>query len=476
MLSIFQAAARFPDRLAVCGPDGSLSFAQLARRVREVSALLLKRGGFEPGGAPLPIVVRPTLRSVVLVHACIARHVPFLPIHPRLPNNEREQLVARAGARAWIDADELDFASPGRDTPLPEPTPEEPELPLAYVTTSGSSGEPKIVVLTRRAFIAAADASAANLPLSPADRWLLCLPLSHVGGISIVTRCLLAGAAVALWQPAASGLLGDLAGLTQTLTSMRVSLLSLVPTILQALLEEQPEWQPSADLRAILLGGAATSSTLLQQTERRNIPILVSYGLTEACSQVATTKLGSRPHHQGQLVSCGRSLPGIELRVVAERIQIRGPTLCSAVLGRSGPLLEPDGWLTTEDRGFLDEHGELFVLGRATELIVSGGENVDPRRVERALLALPGVRDAAVFGVPEPRYGELVACALVVTEGFSSERAFAKLAEQLASYERPRRWAIVPRIPLNSSGKRDQNALQSLAIPNLRELRWSVRS
>src|SRR6185295_3394697 len=279
---------------------------------------------------------------------------------------------------------------------------------LAALATSGSSGTPHVVLLSRRAFLAAAAASAGNLGWLPDDRWLLCLPLAHVGGLSVVTRCLLARHPVVLAEPD-SGAVSLEQRLARAILGGRPRLLSLVPTQLSALLQLWPKFELPNHVRVILTGGAAASASLLAACAKRGWPVLTSYGMTETCSQIATQP-PSVLQEAGSGVGC--VLPGVELRIVGGAIQVRGPTLFSGYLLGPAESFDADGWFSTGDLGRWDENGQLHVLGRSDQVIISGGENVAPAEVEAALEACAGVLEACVFPVPDEHWGQLVAAAL----------------------------------------------------------------
>jgi O-succinylbenzoic acid--CoA ligase len=337
-------------------------------------------------------------------------------VHPRLTPAESAALLAAAAPHA-----------PAPDT-------------AAILFTSGTTGVPRGAQLSYDALVASAAASAVNLGWREDDRWMACMPLAHVGGLSILTRCLAARAAVVL-EPRF-----DAATLPARLVEERVTLLSLVPTMLAKLLDEHPSWTPPSHLRALLLGGAAAPARLLARARARGIPVLTTYGLTEACSQVVTG---------------GRALPGVELRIVGDegRVQVRGPMLMSGYLGE--PPLAPGAWFDTGDLGEIDASGTLRLHARRTDLVVTGGENVYPAEVEDALAACPGVAAACVFGVPDETWGQIVA-ALVVPEGaaagFDREAFRAAVTERLAPHKRPRRLALVDALPQNRAGKLDRAA------------------
>lgn len=470
---VFALARRTPRALALCTPGAELDYAALAAGCARATAALAERG-LLAAATPLALVVRPTVASIQTLLACFAFGVPALCLSPRLPEADRDALARRAGASGIVSPDELSLASdpgpPARVALPPPTTPIEPSRPLAIIPTSGTTGQPKLVVLSRAAFAASARASAANLPLGPGDRWLLCLPLAHVGGLSIVTRSLLAGSALVPFDPGSSGLLARIDELARWVEQTHPTLLSLVPAVLDALLAKTVALSPPPGLRAVLLGGAAARPELVALAAERGLPVLTTYGLTEACSQVTTAALGGPMKNAAGVLGSGRVLPGIELRVRDDgRLCVRGPTLATSLLDAPLPL-DPDGWYVTDDLGRLDADGELFVDGRASDRIVSGGENVDPLVVEACLAREPGVRNACVFGIPDARFGELVVCALAVTDAFEPARCWAALAAGLPPYARPRRVALLPELPLTGTGKLERARVRTLALPALR--RW----
>jgi O-succinylbenzoic acid--CoA ligase len=237
-----------------------------------------------------------------------------------------------------------------------------------------------------------------------------------------------------------------------------VTLASLVPTMLVRLLDMET-WRPPAHLRAILLGGAPASPALLARAAARGLTVHTTYGMTETCSHVAID---------------GRVLPGVELGFRDGRITVRGPVVLRgfAPPHDDEPAVDGDGWFVTSDRGLFDESGRLRVLGRADDVIVSGGEKVDPTAVEGVLESLPGVAAACVFAVPDPEWGERVAAALVAGPGGpppARDLADA-LAERLARHQRPRRVAWLAELPLGATGKVDRRETARRAAPLLAPL------
>jgi len=240
-----------------------------------------------------------------------------------------------------------------------------------------------------------------------------------------------------------------------------------VPTQLSALLQLGPGFELPAHVRVILTGGAAASASLLTACAERGWPVLTSYGMTEACSQIATQHPGVL-HEPGSGV--GSALPGIEVRSVEGAIQVRGPTLFSGYLMGPAEPFDPEGWFTTGDLGRWDATGQLHVLGRSDQVIISGGENVAPAEVEAALEACPGVLEACVFPVPDAHWGQLVAAGLRVVPGDAArllDGVHSELERRLAAFKRPRRYALCDAFVYGPTGKLDRRATASALAPQL---------
>jgi O-succinylbenzoic acid--CoA ligase len=324
----------------------------------------------------------------------------------------------------------------------------------AIVFTSGSTGRPRPVLLPWSALAASAAASAANLGWRDDDRWLCCLPLHHVGGLSILVRTRIARRTAVLAPPGSDG-----AAIARLIADARITLASLVPAQL-ARLADDLSWLPPPHLRAILVGGAAAAPSLLRRALDRGLPVLRTYGMTETASQICTDPPGAAPDLDAGIPP----LPGVTLAIDdAGRIRVRGPMVCAP---------GPDGWLTTTDLGELDARGALRVRGRADDVIVTGGEKIDPLEVEAALLELPGIEAACVFGVPDPQWGQLVAAALVGDRLDPGDDAAlrAALAARLSGARRPRRICRLPALALGPGGKLDRRATARAAAPLLRPL------
>ena len=436
-LSIFAAAREAGDAVALRIGTSRLTFAQLADMARNRLRTLERDAR---SGAPYPLAATNTLDTLVTLYALLAQGIPVLVLDPRLTSPELmalQRTAANAGELAPADA-------------------------AAILFTSGTTGAPRGAVLTRAALVASAQASAANLGWQDDDCWLLAMPIARVGGFSIVTRCLAARRALALAPAFDAALFPD------WIAAQRITLASLVPTMLVRVLDEHPAWTAPARLRAVLLGGATASAALLRRAQERGLPIVITYGLTETCSQVVATPYAAR--HAPAAHGAGLPLPGVAVRVVDGQIEVRGPMLMAGYWG--APALVPGEWFGTGDLGDMNERGCLFVHARRVDLIVTGGENVYPAEVERVLEAFPGVAAAGVFGVPDETWGQTVAAALVAQPPPAPETLARYLSARLASHKRPRAICFVRQLPQTIAGKLDRQGLPALA-PALQPLRFT---
>lgn len=459
---------------ALVGPEGSLSFASLAGRVA-ASVAALRRAGAVPG-CRVAFRATTSVDTVIVFLALAGIDAPWLAVHPRLGAAEVAEILRVAGPVAHLADDDVRALAAGAVTEAARAALGAAASSsdgvagarvLALMATSGTTGTPKVAELPRAAFLASAAASARNLGWAPDDRWLCCMPLAHVGGLSIVTRGLAARRPVVLLARF------DVAAVLETIVRERVTLLSVVPTMLHALLEADHAGVLPR-LRVVLVGGAACSDALRQACAERGIVAVATYGTTEACSQITAQSPGAGGGSPIAEPGSGRALAGVELAIFRDdgrrapagdvgRIQVRGPARMRGYLGHAP--LAPDDWLDTGDLGHVDAGGTLFVAARRTDLIVSGGENVYPAEVERVVDACAGVRRSLVFGVPDERWGQRVAVAVVIDASVFSMAALADaLGARLAPHKRPRLACVVDALPETAAGKVDRRgALTALA-------------
>lgn len=454
-LSTLAAGREAPDAPALVVHGRIWRWSEVAGRV---AALL---NALPAGEGPVGVVGTPRLSTALGLLTLIEAGRPAVVLHPRLAEGEQAAQRAALGL-----GDPWEIPEISSDPSWPEPASPPPEGPLAVLFTSGSTGVPRAVVLSRRAFLASAAANAANLPFGAGDLWHLCMPLGHVGGLSILTRALIARSAAAFWEPPPGRAYAPFSAelLLDRLEQDGSTLLSVVPTMLRQLLDTGRT--PPARLRAVLLGGAAAPHALLRDAAALGWPVLATYGLTEACSQLCTWPPGLTPD---PALGVGPPLPGVQLRVVDGEIQARGDMLCSGTLpeGAHPSPLTADGWLRTGDLGRIDEAGRLHVQGRRGELIITGGENVAPQEVEAALSLCPGLGGAVVFGLPDPLYGQRVAAAVLADQEVTDAVLDEWARQHLAPHRRPRVWVRLEALPENGTGKVDRRATVALAMARL---------
>ena len=404
------AAASNPGGMALRHGDRAWTFAEWLADCRQLAHDL--------PGSPTPFICSgDSLHLARHAYACGFQNRAFFPVH-------------RGNALPAINRSLADVA--------------------LIIATSGSEGNPRAVLLGNAQLDAAAAASNERLPLHPGDLWLNCLPLYHIGGQSILWRCARASAAVLLHDGfAAEQVAADLA-------AQPVTHISLVPAMLALLLDMGAS--PPASLRVALIGGAALSQVLYDRAVAAGWPLYPSYGMSETAAQLATfDPAHDGPWHRGQV---GRPMPGHEIRLAADgRLQIRGPQVMHGYLDGSG--VDADGWLTTGDLAGIDATGRLSILGRADDMLISGGRNIHPQEIESCLAACPGVLDVAVTGQPDPVWGDLIVALVVGPVAPGDLLAHAR--RHLPSAALPRRIHTVERLPRNATGKLERAALKQLA-------------
>ncbi len=416
-----RAARIHPDTPAIRAADGTnTTYAELHAHARAVaSALQAQR--VAPGDHVA--LALPSAELVVALHACLLLGAVAVPIDLRL--TEAEQTARAAHASVVLDALP---AGPDDPAPVRGPRDVDPGATATLMFTSGTTAGPKPVALSYDNWLWNALGSALALGLDPAEVWLCPMPLAHVGGLSIQIRSAVYGTTVLLHERFDTG--AALEALMDP--AQRVTLVSLVPTMLSRLLEAGLHTPPA--LRRVLLGGGPIAPALLERAREAGVPVSPSYGMTEACSQIATD---------------GVPLLGTELQIAQDgEVLVRGRTVSAGALG-------PDGWLHTGDLGAFDERQRLTIAGRKADTIVTGGENVAPVEVESALLEHPDVVDAAVFGREDPEWGEAIVARVVLNDGAraDAESLRAHCAARLAPFKVPKRYETVVSIPRGATGK-----------------------
>jgi O-succinylbenzoic acid--CoA ligase len=496
-----RCAGNAPEHLAVkCGPT-RLTFAELDAQATHLARQLATLGVSE--GSRVATLAANSLDYVVLVHALTRLGAILVPLNIRLTQDElcwqlrdvRADLlindprfadVAAAIGQVMPELPRATFADEARSHEVVLATLPEKDVALrtlidlsatqVIMYTSGTTGTPKGVIITYGMQWWNAIGSALNLGHHPEDRWLACMPLFHIGGLSILMRSVIYGISIIVYEKF------DAFEVNRAICKQDVTIISVVAVMLQRMLDvldaEGRDGRYPAALRCVLLGGGPAPRPLLEDCASRHIPVVQTYGLTESCSQAATLSPADALRKLG---SAGRPLLPVQLRILLDdgqpaapgevgTIFLKGPTITPGYDGRpeatAGALR--DGWFSTGDIGYLDEDGYLYVLDRRSDLIISGGENIYPAEIEAILLAHPAVAEAGVCGIADAQWGQ-VPVAFVRLHPASTTTTHelqTYAAQRLARYKLPRAFYFVTQLPRTSSGKLMRRALHKL-LPQL---------
>lgn len=473
-------AAAEPGAPAVADSSQTLTNSDLLGQVRSVAAQLGQHGI----GADDVVALRLTNRVefVVLLFAAWRIGATITPVNPALTSGEVARQLADSGARLLVTEDDSDPVEGIVCLPVSElrydlATPDDaavvddPARLALLIYTSGTTGVPKGVMLDHANLDAMTEMGREGLKLGPTDRCLLILPLFHVNGIVVsVLSPLLVGASVVIAERF------NPASFFETVEKVRPTFFSAVPTIYSMLAALPDEIQPdTSSVRFAVCGAAPAPAELLTTFEERyGFPLVEAYGLSEAtCGSAINPVDGIR-----KAGTVGLPFPGQELRIVnlegtplpqgeVGEVVVSGPNVMRGYLGRpeETAAVLTDGWLRTGDIGFLDEGGYLTIAGRSKDMIIRGGENIYPKEIEDVLALHPDVVAAAVIGVPDEKWGEVVVAfvqprpdALVEPESLK-----ALCREHLSSYKRPTAIHVMDALPTNAVGKLDKNSLRSVA-------------
>lgn len=441
-----RAASASPDAPAILTADETISYADLRRRV-ELEAAQYSR--VNERCAVVAVESHHTIDVIVTMLALFRAGLVVLPLNMRYPAATRTEQARRLA--------DFMLTKSGRLTPIESGRPigtigqllNGVDAPAVVILTSGSSGEPKGVVLTHDNLIASAEGVSAAMEYRTGDCWLNCLPLWHVGGLGILIRSLLVGGTM---------LLAESSNLVQMFSVHTPTHLSLVDAQLERLLELPSLCPQLRACRGILMGGSAISPARLQRAKELGFPVVLSYGLTEMSSTV--TLGGNRAVSSvASPFSSGRLLPGREIRLTPDgEIEVRGRTRFAGYL-HDRNLVRPftdGGWFATGDLGHLSSDGELTVTGRKDWRFKSGGEQVQPELIERHLLADPRIRAVIVLPADDGRFGyrpvAIVSLAGELALDAVSPELEAQLREKLPGYLIPIRWYRWPDVAVGSSG------------------------
>lgn len=469
------AAKHYKNNSAIISKDASLSYDQLRSLVdgllRKINELNISK---EKTVALLLDDTDSKLNFIILFYALMHSGLTIFPLNFRLPPKNLLSLMKEASVETLITGRnyKTDFDKTIRQINLEElilnlktdlnKTADlaiDEHSPLTLIATSGSTDRPKLALHTTGNYLKSAEGSNENIKLIPGDRWLLSLPLFHVGGLGILFRSLLAGAAVVLPDKELS--------LGENIYKYKITHLSVVFSQLQELVKQknnkQKKWQ--SHLKAVLAGGGPIGNSLIKQAQEINLPIFLSYGSTEMCSQITTT---DAPMTIDQINS-GKTLKFREIMISDEKeILVRGKTLFHGYLigGKILKKIDQNGWFHTCDLGKFDKHDNLTILGRMDNQFISGGENIQPEEIENQILLYAQsenekIDDAVVVGVDDDAYGQVPFAFIKGT--FDNLKLTDYLKSELPGYKLPVGFAPLPVSSDSTLQKPDRKKLKQLA-------------
>lgn len=415
------------------------------------------------------------------IAACWRLGIPFIPINPKVTDNELNQCLESLNPvlifcdnknRNRLSVDNVmkmdenfflnSFNHDIRNMDLPDSDSIKDSATFGYFFTSGTTSKPKVVPLKRRQMISAAEASASNFRPDPNHFWLLCLPLNHIGGISIILRSIIYETAIYRLSEFNEEMVKEFLSENQ-----RFQAASLVPTMLKRLLDDHL-FKTHREFKSILLGGGPISEVLLRKSAERGIPIVSSYGMTETCAQIIANPLLAPSGMYTPLKSVGKPFPPNEMQIRDDNgrelgknqsgaLWLKGPQVFDGYFDKKDnkERFDKQGWFNTGDFGHLNGFGHLFIESRRTDLIISGGENINPHEVEGALEALPFIQEAIVIGVPDEEWGQKVTAVVILGNGKTPDLPEIRdqLKKTLSDFKLPRELKVVKELPKTSTGK-----------------------
>ncbi|QIZ78186.1 o-succinylbenzoate--CoA ligase [Ferrimonas lipolytica] len=422
------AARRWGEAIAIDGQAQQLNYAQLDSRVTGLCNDLRKQQ--VQNGDHVGYCGANQIEAIVLMYACFRLGAVFIPLSTRFPPEQQQQLIDQLNIK-FIFADHSTFNNVKPLTILENEGERlwqlDTDLPATMVLTSGSSGTPKAAVHSLLQQLAAAEGSFDQTPLVAGDRWLLSLPMYHIGGLAILFRCLLSGA---------TAVLPDNKAAEACLQPQQITHVSMVATQAQRLIAKDDATSILGTVKVILLGGGAIPTRLAEQLAQFPLRALTSYGMTEMGSQITT----GPANIQGL---AGFPLAGRQIEIIDGIIHVKGECLFMGYYlnGKIEAATDAEGWFATRDRGqWISE--QLKILGRADNMFISGGENVQPEAIEAVISRCEGVEQVIVAPVDDSEFGQLPVA--IIKGDYDQATVEKRLNKKLARFMRPRRFLAWP--------------------------------
>ena len=482
---VYGSALRKPDATAVICGDRQLTFKQVHERAGSLGAAFRALGLL--AGDRIALLADNELEFIELQAACLRSGFTLVPLNSRLTDAELKFIVNDCtpamfiGGQHYAEAVKRIGESCGVDklfstaengvvssytqllntaAPDPESDPTDGDLNALILYTSGTTGHPKGAVIDRMAFSARVMGNAMEMEIGQDEILLQNLPLFHISSFLLCAYFFRGATCILLpkFDPAAA---------LDVMQKKAVTATNGVPTLIAMLLDSpHVDAYDPAPLKLITYGGSPIEPSLLRRAIAKfSCGFQQHYGMTEAGSTCILKAPDHDPNDIEALTSAGCDAAGYELCIVDDsgkqlpagqtgEIILRGPGLMTGYWGLPEKTAESlvDGWFHTGDVGYRDGRNFLHVIDRRNDMIISGGENVYPREIEAALGEHPARPDAAIIGLPDPKWGEVVSCVLR-DDAPAVEELEAWLRERIAGYKIPRRWYRVPELPRNAIGK-----------------------
>ena len=483
------AAGLFTTKNFIITVDKTISFNELNERVIYLGHYLQNNYKVKKGDIAA-ILSENNIDFIILLFALWKSGVVPVPINIRLNDSETNNLVTVLKPSFIFTDQDIDKQITYQDAEIISimsyyDIPGKVELPtnnditqkvkdldfdensMALILfTSGTSGSPKGVSLSFHNLRASFDNSNTVLNYDTDDKWIASLPFYHIGGFSIITRTLLSGTSVII--PASL----NTKDLADTITSSKPTLLSLVSTQLRRFIDLGIK--PNDELKCVLLGGGYIEASLVDEAIKNGWPIAKVYGSTETSSLITFNDCQKDRHKK---LSDGKPLVNNQIFIVNERKELLSPNNIGEIATKSeccakGYYYNPtetdkkfkDGIYYTGDSGYIDDEGYLFINARMNDLIISGGENINPLEIENVLLEYPGIHNAAVFGLEDDEWGYIVSAAIITEPGLHISEAEIKkfLLKRISAFKIPKKYYFINEFPMSQLGKVQKEKLKEI--------------
>ncbi len=464
-----------PDALFLATDKREYTYRDLTAYARSLELLLPER---RPVKAVFP--AHRSEKIILTIASCWLLEIPVIPLSPDIDDLEWQRVIHElepdvifidpAVPHSFSNSDIAPVQLPGTHSLEKQPQSfqqllADPEQLFGFFMTSGTSGPSKIVPLKRRQFLWGAEGSAQNFNPESGELWLLSLPLHHVGGVSIILRSMFYGSGIYLLSEFKSDLIRRL--LTN---DKRIRFCSLVPTMLRRVLAD-PDFHPHSEFHICLLGGGPMSIELVREANKHYMTVATSFGMTETAAQIA-----AHVFHSSNIpdkLTAGKIFPPNKAELRDEQgnrlspnkegiLWIQGPQVFDGYYNQelNARYIDSQGWYCTGDHSRISSNGEIEILMRRTDRIITGGENVNPIEIEQILLKHPDIAESAVFGLPDDEWGQRV-IALVVrnTNNELIPNLSDYLSLRLRRYQIPKEIIFVSNLPYTSTGKLDRSRL-----------------